>query len=146
MDIFTDDDMKQGEGMAPLGPAYFASQRIVEGLMEGADAEPFKAVVERCSEQIREAVYEYVEDHLMSDLESNIQSRVWRMVDDTVNALLTGEQWAMQRYPYNKYTDGQKVREAVAKHGGDALLMARIADLEEANKRLHESLSYRSSY
>lgn len=135
------DDITGHPGFESLGPAYYAARRMAEAVMQGSDESPFKAVADKCLDEIRGKVYDYVETHLLGDLEINIQGHVARMVDDTVQALLTGQAWAMERYPYHAYNRGEEVRAAVAKHGGDRLLMARIADLEEA-ERLRESLRW----
>lgn len=139
---FNEQDMAQAKGCDVLGPAYFAARRCAEHVMSGVEIEPLKTVAQKCAETMRESIYAYVEDWMRSDLEQNLQDYIYRMVDDTVNALLTGEEWAMKRYPYHAYGDGEKVRAAVAKHGGDTLLMKRIEDLEAANERLTESLKY----
>ncbi len=47
----------------------------------------------------------------------------------------------MRRYPYHAYGRGEEVRAAVAKHGGEPLLMARIADLEKEIERLRAELA-----
>jgi hypothetical protein len=87
-------------------------------------------------------VYEYAEDWMRDDMENNLRLYMSDMVERTVKALLTGEEWAMRQYPLSQYHDGEKIREAVAKHGGDVLLMARIADLEKEVARLTESLKW----
>ena len=65
-------------------------------------------------------------------------------MERTVTALLTGEAWAMQQYPMSQYHDGEAIRKAVAQHGGEPLLTARIADLEKEVARLTESLKWYS--
>lgn len=136
------EDIAEAETFQTLGPGYFAAHRIAEQLMAGVEAEPFKKVAEKVTDDIRAAVYEYVEDHMRSDMESNLQGHIAGMVDDTVQALLSGEPWAMQRYPLSTRYDAVDVRAACAKHGGEPLLMARIADLEKENARLTEHLKW----
>jgi hypothetical protein len=140
--IFTDEDLKQSEHYEVLGPAYFAARRIAEALMQGAEAEPLKKVADKVIDRVKTEVYEYVEWNLRSDLESNLQSHIVQFVDGTVEALLTGTEWAMKRYPFAQYQRGESIRAAVAKHGGEPLLMARIADLEKEIARLTESLKW----
>lgn len=67
-----------------------------------------------------------------------LQAHIVNMCERTVRALLTGEEWAMKQYPLSKYHDGEAVRAAVAKHGGEPLLMMRIAELEATVKRLED--------
>ena len=122
-----------------LGPAYFASRRMAEQIMVGVEPDAFQAVATKAADMVREQIYAYIEGHLLSDLEINIQGHVWHLVDDTVRALLSGDAWAMKRYPYASTIDGERIRATVATHGGDPLLLARIVDLEKENARLVES-------
>ena len=141
------EDVKAAEQWETLGPGYYAARRVAETVMRGSDTEPFAAMAEKCRDEIYRAVYDTIETHMLADLEINIQGHISRMVDDTVQALLTGQPWAMERYPYHAYSRGEEVRAAVAKHGGETLLMKRIADLEKEIERLRESLKYaRGSY
>ena len=48
----------------------------------------------------------------------------------------------MQRYPLSTHYNGDDVRAAVAKHGAEPLLMARIVDLEKEVERLREHLKW----
>jgi hypothetical protein len=141
-DVFTDEDLQKAETHPTLGPAYFAARRMAEALMAGTESSPFNAVVKKCVDEIQTAVYEYAEDWMRDDMENNLRLYMSDMVERTVKALLTGEEWAMRQYPLSQYHDGEKIREAVAKHGGDVLLMARIADLEKEVARLTESLKW----
>ena len=133
---------KSSNGFETLGPAYFAARRAAAALMANADTSPFQDVAKKAADDVRGQVYDYIEHYILSDLECNIQGHVTRMVDDTVCALLTGQAWAMERYPYYAYSRGEEVRAAVAKHGGEKLLMARISDLEKEIERLRESLRW----
>ena len=138
----TADDVRQAGSYDSLGPAYFAARRVAERVMAGAESEPLQKIAAKVVDDIRDAVYEYVEDHMRSDMESNLQGYITDMVDSTVRALVTGEPWAMNRYPLSARYDAVDVRAACAKHGGDALLMARIADLEKRVAELAESLRF----
>jgi hypothetical protein len=138
----TDADVQQAKNYEVLGPAYFAARRVAERVMQGVEAEPLQKVAAKVVDDIRDAVYGYVEDHMRSDMESNLQGYLTDMVDSTVKALLTGEEWAMNRYPLSKRYDAVDVRAACAKHGGEPLLMARIDDLEKRVGELAESLRF----
>ena len=133
------DDIAKSEGYEILGPAYFAARRASEALFAGrtetVSTDPYKAMVDKTTKHIQEALYDYAENYIMGDLENNIASRVQAMVDDTVTALLSGDEWAMKRYPLGPYSDGEKIRAAVAKHAGESLLTMRIAELEKDNRQ-----------
>lgn len=143
-DVFTDEDLQKAETAPTLGPAYFAARRMVEAIMAGTEAAPFATVAKKCIDEIQTAVYQYAADYLRDDMESNLQHYVRDMLERTVQALLTGEPWAMRQYPMSQFHDGEAIRKAVAQHGGEPLLMARIADLEKEVARLTESLKWYS--
>ena len=79
---------------------------------------------------------------ILDDAESNVAANVHDMVNQTIMALLTGEEWAMKLYPFADYGNGESVRKAVAKHGSDPLLLARIADLEKEVAQLKETIAW----
>jgi hypothetical protein len=138
----TEADIEHARNYEVLGPAYFAARRVAEKVMAGVEVEPLHKVATKVVDDIRDAVYEYVEDHMRSDMESNLQGHITDIVDSTVKALLTGEDWAMNRYPLSTRCDAVDVRAACAKHGGEPLLLARIADLEKRVAELAESLRF----
>ena len=140
--VFTDDDMKQAEGYDVLGPAYFAARRAAEALFAGDNAQPFRASVLKATELMRDELYQYVEDYIKGDLETNIGGHIKDMVDRTVQAILTGEEWALNLYPLSRYHDGEKIRAVVAAHCGESVLKMRVTELEDENKRLRESLEW----
>lgn len=142
MDVFTEADFVDAKQHEILGPAYFAARRVAEALMQGVESEPLAKVLRKCADDLTNGIYEYIEDGMRADLESNLQGHIRDMVERTVRALLTGEEWALNQYPLAKYHDGEQIRAAVAKHGGEPLLMMRIADLETEIGRLRESLKY----
>lgn len=131
------------KGFESLGPAYYAARRAAEALMKNAETSPFLEVAKSAADEVRARVYDYIEGHILSDLECNIQGHIKRLVDDTVEALLTGQPWAMELYPHSAHRRGEEIRVAVAKHGGESLLMKRIADLEKENTRLLKALQWR---
>lgn len=124
---FTDDDIAVGP---VLGPEYRASHRLSEAMLAKFDAEHLKPLVDKVAEEFRDKLWDDVREWLLVDTEQNVAGAVRDMVEQTINALLTGKEWAMQRYPYADYAKGEDIRKAVAKHGSDALLGARINDLE----------------
>lgn len=138
----TADDLREAESYGSLGPEYFASRRVVEAFMAKYEAEAFKPLIDKFVEEFRDRLWSDVVDYLLSDTEENLHSAVRRMVRDSVQALLTGEEWAMRRYPFADYSDGEKVRKAVAVHGGDELALARIGDLEKEIASLKQQLEW----
>ena len=144
--MFTDEDYQKADKMPELGPAYFAARRFVEKAMQGADEEPFKPLIDKIASDIRDKLWDDVQNFLMSDTEYNVQGAIWRAVDDSVDALLAGKEWAIKKYVLADRYDAIKVRETVAKHITDELYAARIKDLEKEVADLKYSLELRNKY
>ena len=136
---FTDDDIAVGP---VLGPEYRASLRWSEEVVAKLDPELIKPIIDKASADFHSALWDATVDHLLADTEHNAAGAVRHMVEQTVQALLTGKEWAMQRYPYADYSKGEEIRAAVAKHGGDELLMRRIADLEAELAKKEETIQW----
>ena len=142
MSAFTDDDLREAEKLESLGPEYFAARRVSEAVMSKFEAEHLKPLVEKIADEFRDKLWDDLKDYIVGDTEMNVGSHICQMVEGTVRALLTGEEWAMRRYPFCDYRDGEKIRKAIAEHSGDAIAKARIADLEAELKRVRENLEW----
>lgn len=136
---FTDDDISVGP---VLGPEYRASLRMAEAMLAKFDAEHLKPLVDKVADEFRDKLWDDVREYLLMDTEQNVSGAVRDMVEQTVQALLTGKEWAMKRYPYADYNKGKDIREAVAAHGSDELLMKRIADLEAELAKKEETIQW----
>lgn len=136
---FTEDDIAIGP---TLGPQYRASNRLAEAMLEKFEAEHLKPLVEKVADEFRERLWDDVLNYLLSDTEQNVAGAIRHMVGQTVEALLTGKQWAMNSYPYADYSKGREIREAVCKHGGETLMAKRVADLEEELARKEETIRF----
>ncbi len=136
---FTEEDIALGP---MLGPEYGASNRMAEAMLEKFQAEHLKPLVDKVADEFRDKLWDDVRDWLLADTEQNVAGAVREMVEQTIVALMTGKEWAMQRYPFAKYSKGEDIRKAVAQHGGEPLLMARIADLEAELKRANETIQW----
>lgn len=136
---FTNEDIATGP---VLGPEYRASQRFAEGVMKGFQDEHLQPLMKIIADEVQDKLWDVARDWLLQDTETNVHGAVRDMVEQTINALLTGKEWAMQRYPYADYTKGEEIRKAVAVHGGDELLMRRIADLEAEVAKKEETIQW----
>lgn len=136
---FTEHDIAIGP---VLGPEYRASQRWAEAMAAKLDPEAIKPIIDKACGDLRDAIWSATVDWLVDDCENNSAGAVRHMVGQTVEALLTGKEWAMNRYPYADYSKGEEVRAAVAKYGGDILLMRRIADLEATVAKRDETIRF----
>ena len=138
-DILNPDDAK---GYETLGPAYFAARRVVEDAMKPFDAEMLAPILKKAADDFYAKLQETVEDAIWGDAEINLQSKMWRMVDETVKALLTGEEWALSRYCLGSRYEHDKVRAAVAAHIPKEIQDARVSDLSAQVEWLTKELSY----
>jgi hypothetical protein len=139
--MFTEEALAEAAKYPTLGPAYFEARPIVAKHMEKFEAEHFQPLISEFVKQFQDKLWDSVRDHLLGDTEMNIHGETYRMVDDCVAALLSGERWAIERYVLGKY-DQEKVRAAVAKHIPQELQDARIADLEKEVARLRDNLRF----
>lgn len=136
---FTDEDIAVGP---TLGPEYRASLRWAEAIANELNEEALRPLIDDFTKQFAEKLWDSAASSLLSDTEYNMAGSVRHMVEQTVQALLTGQEWAMARYPYADYSKGEEIRKAVAKHGGDNLLMRRIVDLEAELAKKEETIQW----
>lgn len=130
----------QAEQYPVLGPQYFVARKVAADLMAKFEAEHFKPLIAKFTDEFRAALWPAVEDHLLSDTEDNVQGTIWRRIDETVEALLSGEKWAMQRYALGGRYDASAVRAAIAAHIPVELQQARVLDLEAELAEVKASL------
>lgn len=140
-DVFTADDLAKADEYDGLGPAYFAARHVCEGAMEAFQAEHMEPLLKDASDKFYKKLLDAVQEHLWSNAEMNLQSRMYQMVDRTVHALLGGEDWAIKRYVFGRY-DCVATRAAVAKLIPKELQDARIADLEAELGKLRSDLEW----
>jgi len=141
--MFAEEDLIEGEKAPVLGPHYFDSRRVAQNFMEKFEAEQFKPMIDKFASDLQDRLWGDMQNHLMSDTESNLQGDMWRMIDNCVKALLTGEGWALKRYALSeRYNDGEKIRQAVAAYVPKEIQDMRIADLEDQVKRLKDDLHF----
>jgi len=143
--MFSEQDLREAEDSPVLGPAYFDARRVAERLMKDFEAELFEPLLKKASDGFYDAVRDKVETFLLSDTECNIQGEMYRMVDNCVEALLTGKQWALQRYALTDKFDGAAIREGIIQHIPEELKDKRISDLEKELKTLKEDLQWHKS-
>lgn len=139
---FTDKDLTDGAEYPALGPAYFAARRVCEKHLEAFQAEHMRPLIDAAAKEFTDKLWDSVRDHLWSDTEANLQSRMWTMADSIVQALLSGEQWAVNKYLLGERYDCAKARATVAALVPKELQDARVADLEAEVERLNKDLRY----
>lgn len=145
-DFFTDDDIAFGESHPILGPEYSAARSFMDRFASHFRDEHMQPmadeIVKVVTDKIRERVWDDFRDYLLMDTEQNAAGAIRGMVNGTVRALLSGERWAMERYPLASEYDAVKVRAEIATHIQDELAAARIADLEKKVSDLEQRLEW----
>lgn len=139
---FTDKDLAEGAEHLSLGPAYFAARRVCEKHLEAFEAEHMRPLIDAAAKEFTDKLWDSVRDHLWSDTEYNLQGQMWRMTDNAVQALLSGEEWAVKKYLLGERYDCAKARATVAALVPKELQDARVADLEAEVERLNKELRY----
>ena len=141
-EVFQPEDFEQAEKHQGLGPAYFSARRMADAALADFTNQHLRGLVKTSVDAFYEKLQEAVENSIISDAERNIQGHIWRTVDDTVKALLSGERWALERYCLGSRYDHDKVRKAIAEHIPDEIAKGRIADLEAEIASLKQSLEW----
>lgn len=140
--VMPEEWIAEGETYPTLGPNYFAGRRIAEAFTERFEADCFKPLLDDFVRQFQEKLGEVVTDYMIENTESGIQQAIWYQIDRSVEALLSGEQWALGKYALGSRYDCDKIRAAVAKHIPTELQDKRIADLEAQLAEANKSLEY----
>jgi len=132
----------QAEGYETLGPHYFAAREAAQKFMEHYEPKNFEPMIKKAADTFMEEMQSALEGWFLSNVESNLQGTIWRQIDDSVEALMGGERWALERYALAGRYDCVKIREAVAKHVPQELQDARLKDLEIENEKLRKDNEY----
>lgn len=132
--------LKQAEDSPELGPQYFKSRDYAERFMKDFEAKHFKPLIDKFSEQLNSELWSDLEFFLASDTESNIQRKIWSDVEVIVQAILGGEQWAIDRYVMRDTVNCEAVRKSIAAHIPMEIMSQRILDLEKEVRNLKSTL------
>lgn len=147
---YSEEHTAAAETHPTLGAEYFAARDAAEAFLAHWQEEHAAKVAEEVIKPILDTIHERVNDafrdHLLSDAEQNLQGTMRSMVESTVGALIGGHKWATEKYIETPYSDGQKVRETLAKLHSDPIKDGRIADLEKEVERLKEQLRWHTSH
>lgn len=135
-------NIADAEKFETLGPAYFAARRVVEAAMRDFTSEHLDGLAKTATDAIYEKLQEALEDHLWSDAELNLQGKMWRMVDQIVQGMLSGERWIVDRYALGPRYDCEAARKALSAHFEDEIANARIADLEAEIEKLKQDVAW----
>jgi hypothetical protein len=143
--ILTEEDVAKAKDFASLGAPYFAAQRIVGAALDGLPDNVLQPIVKKFTDAAYEAIQEAVEASIWSDAEHNLQGKFWSGIDEVIDALITGQPWALERYGLcaERYTSrAEDIRKAIAAHIPREIMDARIADLEAEVAKLKETIQW----
>lgn len=145
---YTAEQIAEGEKHTALSPEYFAARDAAERFLKHWQEEHAEQLAEAIMKPVLDAVQEKVwgafRDWLLSDTEMNAQNEMRQIIEDSVTALIGGEEWAYRRYISPEGYRKEKVRETLAKLYSDPIKDARIRDLEIEVERLQEKLRFRT--
>lgn len=123
-----------------IQPEYTRAHAVAEKVMARFQAEQFEPIVKNLTDHLREHLWDLVRDSIIEDTEQNIAGHIRDRVESSVKALLTGEEWALNKYALHKY-DHAGIRKKIAEHIPQELQDLRLKEVEAENKRLHEALN-----
>lgn len=129
--MFDKEFLEEAAKSPVLGPHYFDARKVMKRFVAKFEADQLKPLVEKAADNFRERLWSDVEDYLFSDAETNLQGEVWRMVDDCVEALLGGNDWALERFLLADRYDVVKTRAALVRMIPEDLQSAYARDLEK---------------
>lgn len=147
--IITEQDWAFAKKNPVLGPHYQTAHRISDAAMATFEVETIKPLVDKAVSDFSGKLWDLVRDSLIDDTQQNIQGQCWRMVDEIVTALLSGNEWAVERYALQDRYDIQKTRtvlaESIKEHLQNACYVDALRELKDAHIEI-ERLKARERY
>lgn len=140
--MFHEEFLEEGEKHPTLGPSYFEADVIAEKIVSKFNETHFQGLIDDFTKKFNEDLWSDVENFLLSDTQSNIQNHIYRMVDNSVEALLTGKEWALTRYVLNDRYNSVDIRDGIFKIVPEELKEQRIKDLESELKKAKEDVEW----
>lgn len=131
-----------------IEPEWTRGHALAEQVMAKFKAEHFEPLAKLVMDYVGDKLWDMLRDHLIQDTEENVAGYVRDRVESTVRALLTGEQWALNKYVLEArtYQNGQEIRAAIARLIPVELQAARVVDLEAQVAKLEEDLQQERSW
>jgi hypothetical protein len=146
---YTAEEEEFAESHPSLGAEYkaadAAARRFLAHWEEEHAEKLMAAIMNPVLNTVRDQVWSAFQDWLLCDAEYNAANEMRRMVENSVNALIGGREWASVKYIRPGAYRSEEVRATLAKLYSDEIKDARIADLEAEIERLKESLRFARS-
>ncbi len=122
-----------------IEPEYTRAHALAEKVMAQFQAEHFEVIVKKLTDYLREHLWDLVRDTIIDDTEQNIAGHIRDRVESSIEALLSGQEWALRKYTMNKY-DHAGIRKKIAEQIPQELQLLRLKEVEEENRRLRDAL------
>lgn len=125
-----------------IEPEYTRASAIAEKVMTQFQAEQFQPLLKKVSDHITEHLWDIFKEHIVSDAEMNVGGHIRDRVESTIHALLSGQEWAINRYVTGTTWRSEEIRAGIAKLIPEELQAQRVKDLEKEVARLKEDLEW----
>jgi hypothetical protein len=119
---------------------YVESNGIADRAMEKLNDIDVSVLAKHYSDEVYSKLHDTLKQWLLDDTQANIAFEIRRMVDGSIQALLSNDPDLMARYPYAQYEKGESIRAELVKLCHDEVMSKRIEDLENKVKMLKESI------
>lgn len=123
-----------------IEPEYTRSHVIAERIMARFEAEQFKPLIKKIEDMVSEHLWDMVRDSMLDDATHNIAGEIRHRIEATVEAMLGGKQWAIDKYVLSERYQYDDIRKQLAALIPDQLQDARIKDLEKRLAIVTENL------
>lgn len=122
-----------------IEPEWTRAHALTEKVMAQFQAEHFKPLLKTIADHVTEHLWDIFRDSIIEDTEQNIAGHIRYRVEESVKALLSGNEWAIKKYALAGY-DPDGIRKAIAAHIPKEIQDLRMKELEAENKRLREAI------
>ena len=139
-DRLTDEDW---EGALPqLGPAYDFSRRVVEKAFSGFNEDHLQSITKAAADDFYDKLQDHICDYFWSDVEMNLQYKMWNAVNDIVDGILGGRKYVFEHYALGERYRCEDIRKALVEQIPREVQDARIADLVAEVEKLTDELQW----
>ena len=124
-----------------IEPENSHANALAERVMMQFEAEHFQPLLKKVANAVSGHLWNIFRDHIISDAEMSVAGHIRDRIERSVEALLSGQEWAIEKYVLHDY-NRLGVREAIAKLVPKELQDKRVAELEEEVERLRADLGW----
>lgn len=125
-----------------IQPEWTRGHALAEKILNGFTAEHFKPIAEQAGKYVGEHLWDMIRDSLLSDTQYNVEGHIRYRIEESVKALLAGDQWAIAKYVLGDRYDHKDIRATLANAIAGPLQDARVKDLEAQVAQLEADLKH----